>query len=64
MSSTWGFAGYLSVLNAFEPQQFVADPDHAWQFLLLYDGILLGIGVAAYALGTIIFANRDLPAPL
>ena len=64
MSSTWGFAGYLSVLNAFEPQQFVADPDHAWQILLLYDGILLGIGVAAYALGTIIFANRDLPAPL
>ena len=26
--------------------------------------VLLGIGVAAYALGTIIFANRDLPAPL
>jgi len=42
----------------------VGDPATAWRLLLAYDGVLLGIGLAAYAAGALIFARRDLPAPL
>jgi len=64
LSSSLGWCGYLSILNAYEPQRLVGDPATAWRLLLAYDGVLLGIGLAAYAAGALIFAKRDLPAPL
>jgi hypothetical protein len=32
--------------------------------LVWYDAALVGIGVAAYLVGAVIFSRRDLPAPL
>jgi ABC-2 type transport system permease protein len=64
LSGVLGWVGYLSVFNAYEPQRLVGGDAEAWQLLLRYDAILLGIGLAAYALGTWIFSRRDLPAPL
>jgi len=64
LSGTLGWVGYLSVLNAYEPQRLVGGTADAWRLLGWYDGILLGIGIAAYALGAVIFSRRDLPAPL
>jgi len=64
MSGSLSWVGYLSVFNAYEPQPLVADPAAAWGLLAVYDGVLIGIGLAAYALGTIGFCRRDLPAPL
>jgi hypothetical protein len=31
---------------------------------MLYDGVLLGVGVLGFVIGGIIFSRRDLPAPL
>lgn len=56
--------GYLSILNAYEPQRFVGNPADAWKLLAAYDGVLLGVGIAAYAIGAVLFSRRDLPAPL
>jgi hypothetical protein len=36
----------------------------AWALLARYDAILLGVGLAAYVAGAVIFSRRDLPAPL
>ena len=64
LSSSLGWVGYLSILNAYEPQRLVGDPATAWPLLASYDGVLLGLGIAAYALGAVLFSRRDLPAPL
>jgi ABC-type transport system involved in multi-copper enzyme maturation permease subunit len=64
MSGMFGWVGYVSFLNAYEPQRLVGDPATSWGNLLVYDGILLGIGFVAYVIGGIIFCRRDLPAPL
>jgi hypothetical protein len=56
--------GYASVLNAYEPQRLVSGTADAWRLLLLYDGVLLGVGFVCFAVGAIIFSRRDLPAPL
>ncbi|MCE9629904.1 MAG: ABC transporter permease [Planctomycetia bacterium] len=64
LSGTLGWVGYLSVLNAYEPQQLVGGGPVAWELLARYDGVLLGLGLAAYAIGAAIFSRRDLPAPL
>jgi hypothetical protein len=64
LSGPLGWIGYLSVLNAYEPQQLVGGGPDAWRLLGWYDGILLAIGLAAYAVGAVIFSRRDLPAPL
>jgi ABC-2 type transport system permease protein len=64
LSSSLGWVGYLSILNAYEPQRLVGDPATAWPLLASYDGVLLGLGLAAYALGAVLFSQRDLPAPL
>ena len=64
MSGTFGWVGYLSFLNAYEPQRLVGDAGVSWANLLAYDGILLGLGCIAYAIGGVIFCRRDLPAPL
>jgi ABC-2 type transport system permease protein len=64
LSTRLGWVGYLSVFNAYEPQQLVSGGPEAWTLLASYDGVLLGLGIAAYAVGAVIFARRDLPAPL
>ena len=64
MSDGLSWVGYLSVFNAYEPQRLVGGGPDAWRLLAGYDGVLLGIGVAAYVVGGLIFARRDLPAPL
>ncbi len=64
MSRPFEWVGYLSILNAYEPQRLVGGTTESWMLLARYDGILLGIGLAAYVLGAVVFARRDLPAPL
>jgi len=64
LSGMLGWVGYLSVLNAYEPQRLVGGTVEAWALLAWYDAILLGVGLAAYAAGAVIFSRRDLPAPL
>lgn len=64
MSGAFGWAGYLSVFNAYEPQRLVGGTVDAWRLLAVYDGVLLGVGVVGFVVGGIIFSRRDLPAPL
>jgi ABC-2 type transport system permease protein len=64
MSGAFGWAGYLSVFNAYEPQRLVGGTADAWRLLAVYDGVLLGVGVVGFVVGGIIFSRRDLPAPL
>jgi ABC-2 type transport system permease protein len=64
MSGMFAWVGYLSVFNAYEPQRLVGGTADAWRLLMLYDGVLLGVGVLGFVIGGIIFSRRDLPAPL
>lgn len=64
LSGTFAWVGYLSVFNCYEPQRLVGPAAESWRLLATYDGVLLGVGVAAYVLGAVLFARRDLPAPL
>jgi len=64
MSSTFGWVGWLSILNAYEPQRLVGPAAESLPLLAAYDGILLGIALAAYVVGGVVFCRRDLPAPL
>jgi ABC-2 type transport system permease protein len=64
LSGSLGWVGYLSILNAYEPQRLVAGTADSWLLLARYDGILVGIGLAAYLAGGFFFSRRDLPAPL
>lgn len=64
LSGGLAWVGYLSILNAYEPQRLVAGTAESWRLLAWYDGTLLAVGLAAYAAGAILFARRDLPAPL
>ena len=64
LSKPLWWAGYLSILNAYEPQRLVGDAAESWRLLAAYDGVLIGVGVVAYVIGAVVFAKRDLPAPL
>jgi len=64
LSGSLGWVGWLSILNAYEPQRLVSGEPAAWWLLARYDAVLLGIGLFAYVVGGVIFARRDLPAPL
>jgi len=64
LSTPLEWVGYLSILNAYEPQRLVGDPAASWRLLGLYDGVLLGLGLLAYVIGAVLFSRRDLPAPL
>jgi len=64
LSRPFWWVGYLSILGAYEPQRLVGEPAEAWRQLAIYDAVLLGVGLLAYAVGAVIFARRDLPAPL
>ncbi|HTM53167.1 MAG TPA: ABC transporter permease subunit [Pirellulales bacterium] len=72
----WKWLTYTSFFTPFEPQLLVSNWSNAWSFRLPaqgdgialgglgYDGLLIGLGLLAYVGGAIIFARRDLPAPL
>ncbi len=64
LSSQFSWVAYLSMLSAYEPQRLVSGDAAAWQLLVRYDAVLIGLGLAAYAVGAVIFSRRDLPAPL
>ena len=55
---------YMSFLGGFEPLLFVNHPEDGWRLALEYNGVLVGLGLAAYALAAIVFCRRDLPAPI
>ncbi len=61
-SCNW--ATYLSFLSCFEPQKLIAEPENVVAMSLRYDGILLVLGLIAYAVAIQVFRRRDLPAPL
>ena len=64
LSRPLSWVGYLSVLNAYEPQRLVGDAAESWRLLAAYDAVLIGLGLVAYAVGAVLFVKRDLPAPL
>lgn len=64
LSSRLGWAGWLSVFTAYEPQRLVGGTAESWWLVARYDAVLIGIGLAGYLAGALIFARRDLPAPL
>jgi len=64
LSDRFAGFGWLSLFNAYEPQRLVSGEADSWLLLARYDAVLLGVGLAAYLAGAVIFARRDLPAPL
>lgn len=64
LSKPLWWVGYVSILNAYEPQRLVGDAAESWRLLAVYDAVLIGVGVVSYAIGAVVFAKRDLPAPL
>ena len=55
---------YGSFLSLFEPQRIIGELDKVASNCLIYDLPLLALGVAAYVAAAVVFARRDLPAPL
>ena len=67
---------YTTFFTAFEPQWLVGESQAAWKLWipkgsdawtlggLGYDAVLVGLGLAAYLVASVIFYRRDLPAPL
>ena len=64
LSDAFSWVGWLSMLGAYEPQQLVGGTPATWWLLACYDGVLIGLGILGYVVGAVIFARRDLPAPL
>lgn len=76
MADGWGWMGYLSFLSAFEPQLLVARPQEAWALFEYEKGafvglgmggqqlVLIGLGLACYVAGAVVFSRRELPAPI
>jgi len=64
MSDRFAQVGWLSVFSAFEPQRVVSGTAQSWWLVARYDAVLIGIGLAAFVAGAIVFSRRDLPAPL
>jgi ABC-2 type transport system permease protein len=72
----WDWLAYTSFFTAFEPQALVGNAArtwslwaekgaHSWQLGGLgYDSVLVGLGLVAYVVASVIFQRRDLPAPL
>jgi ABC-2 type transport system permease protein len=58
----------MTILTLFEPVVLVAEffqqTERAWPMFWQYNGTLVGIGLASYALAAAIFCHRDLPPPL
>ena len=58
----------FTFFGAYEPQgmisQMLTEPAKAWTMAWHYDAILLSLGALALGLAGLIFARRDIPAPL
>ena len=61
-----GFEWLLSCtfLGAFEPQVLIRDWQTAGPQLAQFNGVLIGLGLLSFVVAGVIFARRDLPAPL
>jgi ABC-2 type transport system permease protein len=64
MSTRLSWLGWFTFLSAYEPQVLVARPDEAWGQLAAYSAWLLGLGALGWLAAGVVFARRDLPAPV
>ncbi len=64
MARGWEWMRYFSIFTPFEPQTLVAKPEQAWSILAQHNGVLLLLGATCFLAAGVIFARRDLPAPL
>lgn len=75
VSPAWSWLQYFSVLTPYKPQTMVAHSDMAWQLLGERNGhaalglggcqlVLAGLGAASYLAGAVVFARREIPAPI
>jgi ABC-2 type transport system permease protein len=75
ISDRWSWVGYVSFLSPFKPQKMVAQSNAAWSLLshaadhtaIGLGGmqlVLIAIGLVCYAVGAVIFARREIPAPI
>ncbi|MCE9544768.1 MAG: ABC transporter permease [Planctomycetia bacterium] len=55
---------YFTFLGSYWPQSMALAGRRAWLMSLQYDGILLGSAAVCYVFAALVFARRDLPAPL
>ena len=72
----WEWLSYFSFFSAFNPQAYVGNPQLAWTLLETHangwwrlgglggQAVLTSLGVVCLVIAGIIFAKRDLPAPL
>lgn len=61
---SFSWLGYGSFLSAFEPEVLGIRPETALRDMAVNNGILLAAGLLCYAAAIVVFAKRDLPAPL
>ncbi|MEX2187356.1 MAG: ABC transporter permease subunit [Pirellulales bacterium] len=54
----------FTFFSLFKAPMFVTDPDKVATLFWQYNGTLVALGLAGYALAAVIFSRRDLPAPL
>jgi ABC-2 type transport system permease protein len=54
----------LSFLGCYDPQIPVVTVDRAWSIAFTNNGILIGLGLAAYVAAGVVFCRRDIPAPV
>jgi len=52
---------YLTFLSVFQPQQLILVPEQTGYAALRYNLVLLGLGLAAYAVAGLILWHRDIP---
>jgi ABC-2 type transport system permease protein len=71
----WRWLLKLTIFTPFDPEGLVAHPELAWTWWSVQEGVerlggwgchavLLGLGLVGYALASVVFQRRDLPAPL
>jgi ABC-2 type transport system permease protein len=76
ISEGWRWIRYLSFLNAYKPQTMVARPEAAWLLIAErrdhslhigmggYQLVLIAVGLVCYVAGAVVFARREIPAPI
>jgi len=52
---------YCNFLCTFKPQELIALGDNSLSTQVIYNAVLLGIGLFCYAAGAVIFSRRDIP---
>ncbi len=53
---------YCNFLCTFKPQELIVLRNHSLGTQVIYNAVLLGIGLLCYAAGAVIFSRRDIPA--